>query len=253
MNFDKSEHSIVWHKNPGNYLLNDQNVHLWLATQNIENDYIASLYAILSNDEKERANRFYFEKDRNSYIVSRALLRILIGKYLNQKPDSIIFKYAKYDKPYISEHLNYLNLQFNVSHSHGKVLIGFTKIRNIGVDIELVRTLEGAADIVNRNFSQYERHIYNSLPKSLQDRAFFNCWTRKEAFIKAIGKGLTYPLDAFTVSIAPMEEARLLDVKNDSQEKEKWILKDIGINADYVAAMVIESGECQLACYKWEW
>jgi 4'-phosphopantetheinyl transferase len=161
------------------------------------------LARLLSADEGERAGRFAFERDRRRYVVARARLRQLLGERLGAAPESLRFVYHAHGKPALARCPGQRDLRFNVSHCGEVAAYAFADGREVGVDIEEVRALPDADALAMRFFSPDERAAYLSLPRQARPRGFFNCWTRKEAFVKALGAGLSQPLDAFDVSRAP--------------------------------------------------
>jgi 4'-phosphopantetheinyl transferase len=192
-------------------------------------------------DEMQRAVRFRFAQDRNRYIVSRAQLRALLGAYLRSHPSSLRFSYSRTGKPELSCTGREPNLRFNVAHSSDVILLAFTWRRRVGVDVERVQFGLASEDIAERFFSASECQALRALPPSQRQQAFFRCWTRKEAYLKATGSGLALPLDSFDVSLAADEPARLLATRLDAQEASRWFMEDLEIEQDYVAALVIEA------------
>nr|ASV46661.1 hypothetical protein [uncultured bacterium] len=143
-------------------------------------------------------------------------------------------------------------IRFNVSHSGEMALYAFARGRELGVDVEEVRRMEDGLHIAERFFSQAEVAVFRSLPEEIRDDAFFNCWTRKEAYIKAVGEGLSFPLHVFDVSLAPGEPARLL-ASRDPQQAERWSLRGLPDPAPgYRAAIVVEGEGWDLACWRWD-
>lgn len=160
------------------------------------------LAALLSADESQRAARFCFERDRRRYTVARARLRQLLARRLDAAPEALQFAYDSKGKPRLGTRYA-RDLRFNVSHCGELAAYAFTEGREVGVDVEEVRVLPDADEVAMRVFSQRERAAYLRLPARERPRGFFSCWTRKEAFIKAIGDGLSHPLQALDVSLPP--------------------------------------------------
>ncbi|KAF0249532.1 MAG: phosphopantetheine-protein transferase, partial [bacterium] len=182
-----------WPLPPQEISLSKNYVHVWSILLDQTSETTASLRQILSLEEQSRADKFYFEHDRNRFTVARAILRTILGNYLGHNPSDIKFSYAKNGKPFLEN----IDLQFNVSHSQDLALCAFTYQRELGVDVEYLRLMKDAEQIAKRFFSPRESSLFCSLPPQEQQLAFFRCWTRKEAYIKAIGDGLSYPLDKF--------------------------------------------------------
>jgi 4'-phosphopantetheinyl transferase len=209
---------------------------------------VCQLAQVLSDDERGRAERFHFERDMRRFTVSHGLLRIILGRYLGVEPGRLCFHYGTHGKPYLSPRSVHLPLQFNLSHSHELVLYALTLDRQIGVDVEYVRPIQDMEQIAARFFSPPEYAALCSLPESQKLEAFFNCWTRKEAYIKAIGDGLVHPLDRFQVSLAPGEPARLLSVEGAPEEAERWVLRSLTPVHGYIAALAVEGSDWRLKC-----
>jgi len=150
-----------------------------------------------------------------------------------------------------AEDMGARSLRFNLSHSHGLALVAVTRGREIGVDIEWVRPGMSDERIAERFFSTGEVRALRKLPERLQDEAFFNCWTRKEAYIKAKGEGLSMPLSDFEVSLRPEESAALLSTKRDPQEASRWLICELFPAPGFVAALVVETGDWKLRCLQW--
>jgi 4'-phosphopantetheinyl transferase len=213
-------------------------VHVWRSSLERSQAERDVLWRFLSADERARAERFHFDIHRHHYIVGRGLLRWLNGRYLSIPPQEIQFAYSKYEKPAL---VNEPALQFNVSHSHEGLLIGFTWETALGVDIEHVRSMDDMDAIARRFFSPVESAAYLSVADDEKPDTFFNCWTRKESFIKAVGEGLSFPLDEFEVSLLPGEPARLLEVRGSKQEAARWSMQSLDPIPGYRAAFIVES------------
>lgn len=231
-------------------IANDQ-VHVWSAMLNQPPAYLQRFLNTLSSDERDRANRFHFDRDRQHFIAARGILRTILSYYLPHKPEQLCFRYTKYGKPYLEIADISCDLRFNLSHSHGMAVFAFTKGQEIGVDIEWIRKGISREQIAERYFSHHEVSALHRLSEDQQDEAFFNCWTRKEAFIKAKGEGLSMPLDEFTVSLAPGEPASLLSLKNYPQELSRWTLRELSPPAGFAAAVAVEVLAPKLELWKW--
>ncbi len=242
----------VWEKAPGGLVLKPDEIHMWMASQNQRQAALDNFWKTLSGDERARAERFRFPKDRNQFIVSHGILRQLLGSYLQVAPAEVSYQYSAYGKPFLAEDFYSSHLRFNLSHSGETMLLGFTRGRELGVDIERIRQDFATLEIARAYFSPQENFILQALPKPLQPEAFFNCWTRKEAFIKAIGEGVSCPLDRFDVTLAPGEPAKLLATRLTDHPVSKWSMVNLEIGPDYKAAVVTERGEWHLKCWKWD-
>lgn len=185
-------------------------IHVWHAALDRDESALAELAATLSPDERARADRFRFTKDRNHFTVARGQLRELIGGYLHEPPATLEFCYGQHGKPALAGKQASSGLCFNLSHSFGVAAYAFAKERNLGIDVERVQPESANEDIARRFFSIREVSDLRSLPPESRADAFFRCWTRKEAYIKALGTGLHTPLDSFSVSLLPDQPAQFL-------------------------------------------
>jgi 4'-phosphopantetheinyl transferase len=192
---------------------------------------------ILSNDESERASRFYFLRDRQSFVASRAVLRMILAGYLAVDPGSLSFSYSKREKPSLGAAYAKSDIRFNVTHSGDIAMLAFTRQREIGVDVEQIRSDVEVESIARRFFSTHERMQLAALSSEEKVVAFFRCWTRKEAYIKATGDGLSLPLDQFDVSLGMEESNALLATRPDESEASRWLLREVPTHPGYIAAV----------------
>jgi 4'-phosphopantetheinyl transferase len=192
---------------------------------------------VLSDAERQRASRFAFDRDRRRFIVARARLRQLLAVRLGVRPESVEFAYGAHGKPALARRFADSDLRFNVSHCDDVAVYALSSGRTIGIDVEALRVLGGADDIAARYFSRRENATYCSLDPRDRLLGFFNCWTRKEAFIKGLGDGLSMPLDHFDVSLAPGEPAKILRVDNTPGDDSGWSLDSFSPAPGYVAAI----------------
>ncbi len=210
--------------------LSHNSIHIWKAILDQPEPIIQKIEHILSADELVRAKKFYFQRDSERFIISRGILRLILGVYTNRNPVDLIFQYGTHGKPYLEQ-----EICFNMSHSGGLAVYAFTRNVQVGIDVEHIRQMPDAEEIIARFFSSYENSVFRGLPEDQKQEAFFRCWTLKEAYIKAIGDGLAHPLDQFSVSYAPGEPARLLD-----SAEARWLLKDFIPASGYIAAIALE-------------
>ena len=241
---------VYWHLPPPDLKLLAGQLHIWRVAQDVPAASLGVYWPLLSADEQARAARFRFDRDRTFYIVARGVLRILLGRYLSLAPEGIAFVYSPYDKPALAAEIS-RGLSFNVSHSGGVALLVFGYEAVVGIDVEKQRPLPDGSQIARHYFSQHENNIFHSLPAAQQNEAFFNCWTRKEAYIKAIGEGLSCPLDLFDVTLAPGEPARLLRIRGDEQAAAAWSLYSFAPQAGYTAALAAVGRHWHLSFWQW--
>lgn len=218
-------------------------VHVWLADLN--QFASESLRPLLSPDELTRADSFYFAEDRNHFIVARGLLRKLLASYLGADADKLSFNYAEKGKPSLVEGADAW-LTFNLAHSRDLALFAFSREREIGVDLEFIRNDVAEDELAERFFSESEVQTLRALPHGQQRQGFFNCWTRKEAYIKARGAGLSMSLAEFAVSLVPGDEAALLHNRAEPAELKRWAMKVVDVPAGYAGALVAEGQDWQL-------
>ncbi|MCB9450584.1 MAG: 4'-phosphopantetheinyl transferase superfamily protein [Anaerolineaceae bacterium] len=224
-------------------------IHLWDVELNQPAEQYAALAELLSADEVTRANAFYFERDRRRFTVARAVLRILVGNYLNQSPRAIAFTYHPLGKPALAGESSF---QFNLSHSHQRAVYAFGLDHRLGVDLEYVRSVMDMDRIARQNFSARENTVFNGLPTPVKQRAFFNCWTRKEAYIKASGEGLSHALDSFDVTFLEGEPARLRWVRGQPGEPTRWTLSAFELDDAYVGAIATRQTVRRIVFRSWE-
>jgi 4'-phosphopantetheinyl transferase len=192
----------------------------------------APFEALLSQDELARADSFYFCRDRRRFVVGRGIVRVLLGGYLDRDPVSLVFSYGEHGRPALD------GVAFNVSHSAEHAVIAISDRGDVGIDIEELRPEPAEEQVAERFFSPLEVSKLRRLPREEQPRAFLNCWTRKEAFIKALGDGLSLALDSFDVTLEPDEEPALTRTAWSSSEHESWRIRDLsGHFPGYVAAL----------------
>lgn len=201
---------------------------------------------VLSADEAARAARFHFARDRRRFVATRALLRTILASYLETDAGSLRFSYSAKEKPSLgAEHAD-SDVRFNVTHSGGIALLAFTRRREIGVDVEQVRHDFDPGAIATRYFSAHEQNQLADLPAEEKVDAFFRCWTRKEAYIKATGDGLSLPLSQFDVSLVPGEINALLATRPDGSEASSWLLREAPAGHGYIAALCVRGRDWTL-------
>lgn len=230
--------------------LSPQEVHVWHTSfsDHLQHDEVAGFLTTLSSDEQARAQRFHFAKDRDRFIIARGLLRKILSHYLSVKPEQLQFNYNPYGKP---ELLNYTHIQFNLSHSHDIALFAIGQ-QSVGVDIEyLGRTCDINA-IAARYFSVEEYQTINSLAGNQKIQAFFNGWARKEAFLKAIGKGLSYPLNQVEVTLHPEQSANFIAFHDGEHTLSDWSLFALELKTNYAAALVTKGNPSSLHVWHWK-
>ena len=226
---------IAWSTAPAGLTLPDDELHVWRASLRQAARRVAQLESLLSEDELERAARFHFEEGRAHYVTARGTLRALLGGYLDRDPGKLAFTYGPNGKPELA---GSRVPRFNISHSHGTALFAFAANRKVGVDLERVRSNVRVLPIAERFFSPAEAASLRELEPTERLRAFFRCWTRKEAYIKANGGTVAMLTNRFDVSVD--ESPALLATREDPADAARWTLRDIPMGSEYAAAVAGE-------------
>jgi len=231
--------------------LSEKEIHIWCAALDLPIINFEKLNEALCREERLKAERFHFERERRRFIVGRGILRRILSHYLSIRPVDLQFSYGENGKPGLTNSFRNGRIDFNMTRSEGLALYGFARDRQIGVDVERIRDLPEMDRIVEIFFSERENDIFRSLPENRKKEAFFRCWTRKEAFIKATGNGLSQSLDRFDVSISPDEPARLLGIEGSSKGTTRWSIQDLKPAPGFAAAFAVEGRNWQLHCWQW--
>ena len=214
--------------------LSGREVHIWTLPTTAASATAVMFEPILAPDGLDRARRFHFTHLRESFLIARGALRCLLGRYLDLHPKSIRLSYSSKGKPALEAGTH---IQFNMTHSGSLAAIAITADCQIGIDVEQVRPLSDMQQIADHFFCSEETSEIMSLPPSERERAFFCCWTRKEAYIKAIGDGLSAPLDGFRVTVLPNTPARFVHLGHGAADTDAWTLHDLCLTPDYAAAL----------------
>ncbi len=209
-------------------------VHIWTMPTQAAEPVVAGLERVLSRDELERASRFRFPHLAGAYVITHGVLRLLLARYLDRDPAAISFEYGVQGKPAVSENPQ---LDFNLTHSEGMAAVAVTVGCALGLDLEHLRPISDIEEIAGRYFCPEEAAELLSLAPGQREQAFFRCWTRKEAYIKAVGDGLSCPLDSFQVTIQADMPARLVHIAGDRAAAARWTLHDLSLAPDYIAAL----------------
>jgi 4'-phosphopantetheinyl transferase len=227
--------------------LDDCVVDIWRADLEVHPLELNRLQNSLSPDELDRAARLHFARDRRRFIVARAILRDILARYLDQPPAELRFSYSAHGKPSLARNWNSAGLRFNMSHASSLAVYAIACNREVGIDVERIEPKWAVWEIADKFFTPNETATLRSLPANLLSEAFFNCWTRKEAYVKARGAGLQIALHSFEVSLAPGEQPRFL-----SEGEVGWSLKCILLDHDYVAAIAVEGHDWRPRFLEWQ-
>jgi 4'-phosphopantetheinyl transferase len=228
-------------------------IHVWRVEigQALPDAVLCARCELLSADEVERAGRLKTRVLRDRYVLCRGALRRLLGDYMGRAPRTLVFEYGPSGKPALrtGRAAGEAPIEFNVSHADDLALIALTRTRRVGIDVERIRSLPDADGLVRRFFAPAEQARYMSLPAESRTLAFFRCWTRKEAVVKASGHGLSQPLDEFEVSLGPDEPARLLRIPGLSNPSEGWSLHSFQPVPGHTAAVAATRGAVTLSFF----
>jgi len=221
---------------------------VWCARLGAFPEQIQPCWQMLSSDERARAERFRFSSDRLHFVVARVMLRTLAGRYLGMPGSAVRFRYGPFGKPALDD-CHGSDLRFNVAHSGGLAVYAFTRLREVGLDLEaepLARLLAGVSDSF---FTAAERQALAAIAPERRRLATLVLWTRKEAYLKALGCGLQQDLQSFEVSVPPLPPA-LLRVPDGHAEERRWFLYDLQPARDLVGTLCVEN-QAQVRAWSW--
>ncbi len=251
--YDSEEENMKssWNTPPTQLLLSGKDVHIWRAGLDLPIKRVQELKEKLSIDERIKSEHFRFERDRSQFIAARGILRMILGCYLGVEPSTIRFFYEKHGKPRLQNTFAKTDIQFNVSHSEGLALYSFTRGHEVGVDIEYMREISEMEQIVERFFSVRDRVFFGTLPASEKQYPFFHWWTRKEAFVKATGEGLSSPLDTFDAALAEGKSVGSLGILGEPREGKRWSTWDVTPAEEFAGAVVVEGRGLYVQFWQW--
>jgi 4'-phosphopantetheinyl transferase len=228
--------------------LGPNDVHVWTASLPAADDVAERCRALLSPDERARAGRMQLSSPRDLFVVGRGLLRTLVGRYLGVRPADVQFAYSAFGRPWLPAGNGRPPLQFSVSHSGAQVALAFAQEARVGIDVERVRTNADCDAIAGRFFAPAEQAALASLALADRIDAFFACWTRKEALLKAIGLGISHGLSRVEVTCRPGEPARVMRSELTEVDPAGWSLFDLRVPAGYRAALAVSMAEPSVSC-----
>ncbi|MCL2925797.1 MAG: 4'-phosphopantetheinyl transferase superfamily protein [Trichodesmium sp. MAG_R04] len=226
--------------------LSENNVHIWSTNLKLSSGKIEELSTILSPDEKDRANRFYFERDKNRFIIARGTLRKILSRYLNIESKKLQFTYSDRGKPYLQN----TSILFNLSHSQDLALYAITKVSLIGIDLEYIRPINDAENLAKRFFSLQEYNLISQLPSQKQQETFLKMWTCKEAYLKATGDGLAGSLEKVEISLTPEKPVEFFSINGDIEEASHWYLYQFIPQPNYIAAVAVAQKNQKLSFWQ---
>jgi 4'-phosphopantetheinyl transferase len=242
---------MEWSRPPAKLQLDKRYIDVWQSPVRLPAEQLEKYANSLSAEERQRAAKFAIPDKYEEYVVSHGLLRKSLAHVLGRAVSEFEFDYGASRKPFLKKTDASQNPVFNISHSHGQVLVAISMNRNIGVDIEKIRNNVEYEKLALRFFSAAEHAALMQLPETQRVAAFFATWTRKEAFVKAVGKGIAFGLSEFEVNIDPLESPKMLVTRWDPTDVEKWLLASIETENDYFATVASDGGQFQLRCWQW--
>jgi 4'-phosphopantetheinyl transferase len=254
----------VWPAGPILPPLQDNDVHVWSASLDVSPAYLSELRKILSEDERNKETHFHFQRDKDRYVASKGALRAILARYVGMPPAALRFVRNPHGKPALAARNRLTSaaelgtaLCFNMSHSQNLALYAITFGREVGIDVECMRTGFAALtdgegmQIAEQFFSSYEVAMLRQLPDALRQRGFFHTWTRKEAYLKARGDGLSVPLNEFDVSVRPDEPPVLLRAQQDPREVGRWSLRALEPAPGFVGTVVVQGPVDAWQLWRW--
>jgi 4'-phosphopantetheinyl transferase len=241
----------VWPSPPGTLALGRDEVHVWRFSLDGPQAGVASLGMLLAPEERERARRHRFGRDRRRFVVGRGTLRRILSPYVGCPAERLPIGYGSHGKPELGGAKEAARrLQFNLAHSRDTALLAVSRDRRLGIDLEWIRRVDEAR-IAARFFSRGERTAVLRQQGAARRRSFFSCWTRKESYVKATGLGLSIPLQDFEVQARAGQPAQLLRTEWNQAEASRWRLCDLPALRGYAAALAVEGHDWRLRCFAW--
>jgi 4'-phosphopantetheinyl transferase len=247
-----SEINGNWVTPPDVLRISLQEIHVWRIRLAQPSETVKRLEQVLNTEEIKRADRYRTELLRIRFVIGRGSLRTILGRYVAEAPEQLAFRYGERGKPALADRSSGLDIQFNTSNSNDIAVVAIALGRQLGVDVEQVRPIENFDRIVAHHFSAQERSGFSRLSEDQRLEAFFRCWTRKEAYLKATGEGLSRALDSFDVSLAPGDSPKLLRVDGSPEELTRWEFQDLLVGRNYIGSIAVEGPGWELKPYQHE-
>jgi 4'-phosphopantetheinyl transferase len=230
--------------------LSSEGVHVWCLALDLPLEQVQELRATLSADEFQRAERYHFDRHRRRFIACRGQVRRILAGYLGARPADLRFRYGPRGKPSLEAPWSESELQFNVSNSDDVALLAVARNRQLGVDVEHVREPRDFESLAAQFFAGSEVAQLRALPEDERREAFFHCWTRKEAVLKAVGTGLAFPLDKVVVTLARGEPARVIAYDDDPRAPMQWWLESLAPMPEYIGALAAVGNPLEVQCWR---
>ena len=243
----------VWQTPSQPLALLPQAIHVWKIPLQPPRLWLPKLWEMLNVEEQQRAKRYKSQALQDTFVTARGTLRLILHRYLHIEAAHIQFASGTHGKPFISEPVTAPPLTFNLSHSAELALLAIAVNRQIGIDIEHHRRTTNYPSMINRICSPQEQLFLKGLPPEEQQKTFLTCWTRKEAYVKALGQGITFSLKTVTVSLDEREPPEILHVEGNEKESSRWSMRELYPDPDYEAALVGEGNDWTHSCWEWTW
>ncbi|HEY9429206.1 MAG TPA: 4'-phosphopantetheinyl transferase superfamily protein [Gemmatimonadaceae bacterium] len=237
-----------WPVGPDRPELGADDVHVWSISLDAHGVRLDALARELSDEERSRAGRFVFDADRARFVTGHARLRTILARYLDVAPSALRFGSNAFGKPRVTCGEAVPPIRFNFSHSGRLALCAVARARDVGVDVERIEASESLDEIADRFFSPDEAEALDALPPAQRCQAFYACWSRKEAYVKGHGRGMSMPLDSFDVSLLPGDQDALLADRNEC-EQSVWTLCDLCPAPGFAAALAVEGRGASISCF----
>jgi 4'-phosphopantetheinyl transferase len=241
---------MTWRFPPSSVALGSDEVHVWCAPLDQPEAVFRALLKTLDPDERQKAHQFGAAIHRERFVVGRGLLRLILSRYLGMPAERIEFSYNRSGKPSLKSDAP-SPLGFNCAHSDKLILYAVAHNSSVGIDLEHIRSVEETALIAAHFFSPRENQELHALPPLQQLEAFFHGWTRKEAYMKAVGEEISESLHGVEVSLSPGHPTELLSIAGDPSAAAQWTLQTIIPAPGYIAALAIKARNVKLSCWQW--
>ena len=237
-----------WQNTPDTLIVSKDHIDVWLCDLKTLSGETNKFYNTLSDDERERANKLKVEDKKQQYIITRGTLRQRLNLLTNIDPEDFVFEYLEHGKPVLINDARFADITFNISHSHNLALIAISLKQSIGIDIEKINHDSDHQALVTRFFSMAEQAEFKTLSEAIKSKAFCACWTRKEAFIKAIRSGVTYGLGNFDVTVDPDIQMPMINLLKPSEET--WSAINLPVSDEYMACLVSNRNDINVRCWQ---
>ena len=239
-----------WCVPPGNFIVHNDEVHVWSASLDRSAGQVENLNKTLSADEKDRAKRFHFQRDHDHFVAARGILRALLARYLNIGPSQLQFTYNPFGKPTLIGGKGAGTICFNVSHSRGLALYAIGRGRELGIDLESLQTRLDLGRMAGISFSAPEIAAFHAVPADKRTEVFLSCWTRKESYLKAMGLGLMRDIKQFDVTTGPWGKV-VIHGNGGPKVDSHWSIRELVPGTHYVGAVAVKGPRWQLSCWRW--